>query len=402
MPNTTEVKRLKYIPALDGVRGIFCLLIITHHWIMPYLQGPFALLWWILQLFFVLSAYLITKVLLYDKSRMGTKDLLKRFYVRRSLRIFPLYYLYTLLIGGLLLLAGTTEMGATNKDVIYFKENWFFLYTYTYNFAEIINYFRGIEIENIIPAPLFSHLWSLSLEEQFYFVIPLIIAVSPMKYLRIGVLSLIIAAPVIRLVAYSVLQSIHPDENWLGLIAFRNTIFQMDSLAYGVAIAIFDVSKIKRAVLWFLLIASVWLSYTLISGYYIAQSGAAVNLWHAIKEYTFMTHHYNYTLLFTIANMMCAFFVITLVNDTAMAKLFSSKLTVFLGKLSYSMYVWHYFVMLIAAGILHMFFGDLEKFFGNFIVEVGMFSFYVGLLILVSYLSYRYFEVFFVKLKTKF
>src|SRR5690554_6258425 len=399
MPNTTEVKRLKYIPALDGVRGVFCLLIITHHWIMPYLQGPFALLWWILQLFFVLSAYLITKILLYDKSRMGTKDLLKRFYVRRSLRIFPLYYLYTLLIGGLLLLVGTTEVGAANKDVIYFKENWFFLYTYTYNFAEIINYFRGVEY---IPAPLFSHLWSLSLEEQFYFVIPLIIAVLPLKYLRIGVVGLILFAPFLRLIAYYVLHSIHPEREWLGLIAFRNTIFQMDSLAYGVAIAIFDVSKIKRAVLWFLSIAAVWLSYTLISGYFIAQSGEAANLWFAIKEYTFMTHHYNYTLLFTIANLMCAFFVITLVNDTIMNKFFSSKLTVFLGKISYGMYVWHYFVMILAAGILHMFFGDLEKFFGNFIVEVGMFSFYVGLLILVSYLSYRYFEVFFVKLKTKF
>lgn len=399
MSDTIQVKRLKYIPALDGVRGIFCLLIITHHWIMPYLQGPFALLWWILQLFFVLSAYLITKILIYDKYRMGTKALLKRFYVRRALRIFPLYYLYIFLVGGLLLLAGTTEMGAANKDVIYFKDNWFFLLTYTYNFSEIINYFRGVDY---IPAPLFSHLWSLSLEEQFYFIIPLLIAILPMKYLRRGVLTLIILAPLIRFGAYQVLESINPDEKWLGLIAFRNTIFQMDSLAYGVAIALFDISKIKQAARLFLGIAFIWLTYTLVSGYFIAQSGSYPNMWAAIKEYTFMTHHYNYALLFTIANVMCAAFVISLVNQTYITRLFSSKPVIYLGKISYGMYVWHYFVMILSAGILHAFVGNLDRFFGNFFIEVGVFVFYISLLILISHISFKYYEMYFVKLKDKF
>ena len=81
---------LKYIPAFDGVRGIFCLLIITHHWVMPHLKGPFALLWWILQLFFILSAYLITKILIYDKARLDFKNYIKRFFTRRAYRIFPL------------------------------------------------------------------------------------------------------------------------------------------------------------------------------------------------------------------------------------------------------------------------------------------------------------------------
>jgi peptidoglycan/LPS O-acetylase OafA/YrhL len=192
MPN---IQPLKYFPAFDGVRGLFCILIISHHWVMPYLQGPFTFMWWLLQVFFMLSAYLITRILLYDKTRMEPKALFKRFYTRRILRIFPLYFLYVILIGGLLLIAGTTELGAKSPDVIYFKQNWGYLFTYTYNFAEIGNHFRGI---NYVPAPLFSHLWSLSLEEQFYFIFPVAIVFLPFNYLKKFVLAFIIAAPFVR------------------------------------------------------------------------------------------------------------------------------------------------------------------------------------------------------------
>lgn len=399
MSDTATVKPLKYIPAFDGVRGIFCLLIITHHWVMPYLQGPFALLWWILQLFFVLSAFLITKILLFDKTRMSTKDLFKRFYTRRSLRIFPLYFFYIFLIGGLLLLAGTTEAGANNKDVIYFKENWGFLFTYTYNFAELANYFRGVDFH---PAPLFSHLWSLSLEEQFYFIFPIAIVFLPLQYLRKFILVFLFAAPFIRAITYSILESINPDHHWLGLIAFRNTLFQMDSLAYGMAIAVFDTSKIKHPVRWFLLILTAWLCYIFTSAHFLVQSGDFKTIWLAIKEYTFLTYHYNYIFLFTLTNIMCAAFVITIVNNTSVNKLFSNKPAIYLGKISYGMYVWHYFVMLLAAGLLHPVLGGHQKYMGNFVVELGMFTFYIGLLVLISHISYKYFESYFVKLKDKY
>ena len=398
MFETAEIKPLEYVPALDGVRGVFCLLIITHHWVMPYLQGPFALLWWILQLFFVLSAYLITKILIYDKNRLSPRHLLKKFYTRRALRIFPLYFLYIFLIGGLLLLAGTTPTGATNHDVIYFKENWGFLLTYTYNFAEIANYFRGV---NFIPAPLFSHLWSLSLEEQFYFIFPLIITLMPLKYFKYAVIGLILLAPAIRGIAYHIFANINPDREWLGLIAFRNTIFQMDSLAYGMAIAIFDIEKIKKPLRLFIVILTIWFIYTFTSGYFIMDSGHAASVWSAIKEYLFMTYHYNYIFLFTLSNIMCATFVIALIRNQALAKIFSGKFVVYLGKISYSMYVWHYVGMILTAGILTLFIGDIKKYFGNFFIELGIFIFYMSVVIFISHLSYKYFEMYFVKLKNK-
>ncbi len=394
----SNIQPLKYFPAFDGVRGLFCILIISHHWVMPYLQGPFTFMWWLLQVFFMLSAYLITRILLYDKTRMEPKALFKRFYTRRILRIFPLYFFYVILIGGLLLLAGMTKQGALNPDVIYFKQNWGYLFTYTYNFAEIGNYFREI---NYIPAPLFSHLWSLSLEEQFYFIFPVAIVFLPFNYLKRFVVVFIVAAPFVRFISYYVLNDINPDPHWLGLISVRNTLFQLDTLAYGMAIAIFDTSKFKNSVKLFIGVFVFWVIYTFVSAHYIVESGSAKNIHAAIKEYTFMTYHMNYVFYFTLTNFMCALLVVTVVNNTAITRLFTNKPAIFLGRISYGIYVWHYFVMLLSAGILHPIIGSHVKYIGNFWAELGMYLFYLGLLVLVAHLSYKYIEVYFIKLKSK-
>ncbi|MCO5232275.1 MAG: acyltransferase [Chitinophagales bacterium] len=394
----TNIQPLKYFPAFDGVRGLFCILIISHHWVMPYLQGPFTFMWWLLQVFFMLSAYLITRILLYDKTRMSNIALFKRFYSRRILRIFPLYFLYVFLIGGLLLLAGTTGEGNQNPDVLYFKQNWGFLLTYTYNFTEIANHFRDI---NYIPAPLFSHLWSLSLEEQFYMVIPFAILMLPMQHLKKVVIFFIIFAPFIRWLTYDILQGIDQDTHWLGLISVRNTLFQMDTLAYGMAVAIFDVGKIKNAIQIFLSVFIVWIIYTFVSAHFIVEAGGAKSIHLAIKEYTFMTFHKNYIFYFTLTNIMCALFVITVVNNTITTRMFSNKPLIFLGRISYGIYVWHYFVMLLAAGVLHPLIGSHHKYIGNFWAELAMYSFFLALLILIAHLSYKYFESYFIKLKAK-
>lgn len=78
---------LPYVPALDGLRGIAIILVLALH----YSLLPCG--WIGVQIFFVLSGYLITKILLQEKTRpLG--EYLKRFYVRRSLRIFPLYFFF--------------------------------------------------------------------------------------------------------------------------------------------------------------------------------------------------------------------------------------------------------------------------------------------------------------------
>lgn len=393
-----KIQPLKYIPAFDGVRGVFCLLIISHHWVMPYLKGPFALLWWILQLFFILSAYLISKILLYDKQRLDFKSYTKRFFTRRAYRIFPLYFIYLFVIGGFLLLAGTSEAGAQNPDVRYFKENWGYLFTYTYNFAEIGNYFRGVDYH---PSALFSHLWSLSLEEQFYFIFPFVIFFLSIKNLKRLIIAVILLGPLVRVVAYQTLQGIHDEPEWLGLIAVRNTFFQLDTLAYGMAIAVFDIDKIKRPVMWFGIILAAWFAAAFTSAWFIVDAGEASGIRAAMSEYIFMTKHHNYVTFFTLSNIMCAAFVLCIVKGSVLNKFFENRVLCYLGKVSYGMYVYHYFVMLLAAGILGSFMGPHTKYIGNFPAEVFMFTFYIGLLVLISHVSYKYIEMYFLKLKER-
>src|SRR5690606_13827503 len=96
-----------------------------------------------------------------------------------------------------------------------------------------------------------------------------------------------------------------------------------------------------------------------------------------------------------------AMFVLTIVNNTTMTKIFTFKPAVYLGKISYGIYVWHYFVMILAAGLLHPITGGHQKFIGNFWAELAMYTFYLILLVIVAQLSYRFFESYFIRLKDK-
>src|SRR5215218_9879892 len=77
-----------HFPALDGLRGLACLLVVSYH-NFPFLSRYLFFAWLSMDIFFVLSGYLITDILM---KTFGEKDYLKNFYARRLLRVFPLYY----------------------------------------------------------------------------------------------------------------------------------------------------------------------------------------------------------------------------------------------------------------------------------------------------------------------
>src|SRR4030095_6729718 len=137
-----------YVKPIDGLRGLAILLVIMFHRDIAYFG------WTGVILFFVLSGYLITKVLMVENEKQApltTK--LKNFWARRILRIFPLYYLYLFILVVLLLAKWVPSL--TNTEIP-------FLSIYTYNFYLIHAYDRQG------PSFLAGHFWSLSIEEQFY------------------------------------------------------------------------------------------------------------------------------------------------------------------------------------------------------------------------------------------
>ena len=140
---------------LDGLRGLACLAIIAYH-VRP-AGVPYG--WASVDLFFVLSGYLITAILIRHR---GSPGLLRNFYARRGLRIWPIYYLtiVTLVILGPWLPRPTSWNGLG------------YYLTYTQN---IPLYWSG----RVPPfSPYLNHFWSLAIEEQFYIVWPILVILS--------------------------------------------------------------------------------------------------------------------------------------------------------------------------------------------------------------------------------
>jgi len=157
-----------HLPALDGLRGIAILLVMGHHILETFPGGPqvpdpvtrLASFGWIgVDLFFVLSGFLITGIL-YDTK--GSAGFFRNFYVRRVLRIFPLYYGFLALFCLILPPLGSDD--AAKIVELHRACPWYWSYLANFYMAR-----HG-------PGPLNTgHLWSLSVEEQFYLMWPAIV-----------------------------------------------------------------------------------------------------------------------------------------------------------------------------------------------------------------------------------
>ncbi len=209
--------QVRRIPELDGLRGIAVgLILIQHFWPnVGYWRTalPFTELGWIgVDLFFVLSGFLITGILLDSVNR---PDYYRRFYIRRVFRIFPLYYAFLILIfgflagwhGGLEIKKLQTEWGSPV---------WFFVYL-----ANFISVSKGV-------FPLFGPLgppWSLQIEEQFYLVFPTVV-----RFFRKGFLELLLGL-IIGSLLWRSYWLIHASNN--SMIQYVGTLSRLDSLLAG-------------------------------------------------------------------------------------------------------------------------------------------------------------------------
>jgi len=137
----------KHIPALDGMRAVAVFLVIFYHFGFDWVPGAHGVM-----IFFVLSGFLITRLLLLENEKSGRVSL-KAFYLRRVLRIFPAFYCYWGILVAFLLLTG--------KQILW-PHAWSAL-------SYLSNYYVAL---NGDPNNGFSHTWSLGIEEQFYLLWP--------------------------------------------------------------------------------------------------------------------------------------------------------------------------------------------------------------------------------------
>jgi len=296
------------MPQLDALRAFAVLAVMVHHFLPVdhYVPTDYLTLGMLaVRLFFVLSGFLITGILLRYRSD-EPKNALKQFYFRRVLRIFPIYYL-TLFIA-MALGVGSIQQGA------------FWHLTYLSNFI------APFHPEWMGPA---SHFWTLAVEEQFYFVWPFIMLFTPHKHLAKVIVGTVALAVVFRAI---VLWTLVLPVDAAGVFTFST----LDSLGGGALLALFRYDeklrpKIPRLMKLFLVAGVSMLALT-----------------------TFLyVYNIGFRILYTLLTLGVSLVFVVLIEKTSRGfngkakTVLEQPIILYIGKISYGLYVYHNFILAI-------------------------------------------------------
>lgn len=293
--------RERGIPSLDGLRAISIgLVLVSHYALTTNALVSNVLAQWIdvgrmgVRLFFVISGFLITTLLLAEYDRTGAISLAK-FYWRRSMRIFPPYYLYLALVATLF------AFGAVNMT----RESLWAALLYC------TNYFRE-------PQWLVGHSWSLAVEEQFYLLWPAALVLAGRKRGWAIAAAVIVLCPVIRLVEYHTI-----GDTGIGY-RFESTA---DALATGCLLAYLRGWLGTNALYARMRATPVMYLLPLVI---VAAS--------ALDEHP----HLAYVVGIPVANLAMAVFIDWVVRDanTAAFRVLNTAPLMLIGRMSYSIYLW--------------------------------------------------------------
>jgi len=317
-----------YIRGLDGLRAFAILWVMFGHvsWGSKFtatadyhkLIELAAKTGWIgVQLFFVISGFLITKILLQGK---GRPNQLRHFYIRRSLRIFPVYYVTLILLFIVIPSLGYSLNWLSAETE---NQGWYWLY--------LNNWLRPY-----IDNKGFSHLWSLAIEEQYYLVWPFFVIFMNKQWLIRICLAMILSAPIIRFLLFYYFQT---DVEGVGArAAYDFTFSRWDSIALGSLLAVLISNQ--SGIDWMkkyaskILIVSVVLTIVqlvLFRNFSAVGQGGVELLNQTVSAFTF------FALVFIVASNNKAWYI-SLLEFTPVR---------LIGKYSYAMYIFHLPIMIV-------------------------------------------------------
>ena len=385
---STELKlpvKKFYLPQLDGLRFFAFLLIFFCHFDDAGIYFPNSLVFsrlfsflhsrgWVgVDLFFVLSAFLITKLLLLEYKEKHTISL-RAFWIRRALRIWPLYYLMLgicFIILPLLGILSVPKFGSVAYDDFARKHllaHLLFLGNFSGGFYKLI---KVVKVINIPIEPL----WTIGLEEQFYILWPIIFIYLLGKGEKAIYRSLfLLLCFTISFRWFLTYHSVYP-------MIMRNTFSRLDPFIFGIILAIYrdnHPGKNKFSILEFLI------------GFLFMLSTAL------FKNITFQSQSNAIEFLIIAIGF-------TLIIDASISKglingFFSSKVFVWLGKISYGLYIYHAIGIRAGYDISNYLFGPCDE----FRVWLEQLFISLGLTILAATISYYYFERIFLKMKKRY
>lgn len=355
--NFSELKRLqhppRYLPGLDGLRAISVIGIIIYHLNAQWLSGGFLGV----DTFFVISGYLITSLLLFEYENYGRIDLMT-FWLKRFKRLIPAM-LFVVLFSVIYVVFFEPEiLKAIKGDAVaalIYVSNWWYIF-------QDIDYFDQFK-----PMPL-KHLWSLAVEEQFYIFYPLVL----LAFLKIFKRKkwVVVAFFVVSLLsAFWMLHLSAPDAN--NARTYFGTDTRLQTLLLGVIFAfIWPAFKLKAEPA-----KTSRLTVDILGS--VALLGL-LTLFLIVNEQQFWL----YSGGFYVISLLTLLIIASVVQPKGkLAEVMGNSLFVYIGKRSYSLYLWHFVIITF-----------LHKHF-----VAGQYPFYVYLLdvaltFLMAEVSYRFVE----------
>lgn len=375
---TKKQEKSVYLPGLNALRFFAAFLVIVTHVELLKQQLGFPSVWNLLEkfnlgglgvyFFFVLSGYLITYLLIDEREKTGTVNI-KAFYVRRLLRIWPLYYLITFLSFFVF------------PHVDFMHVTWlqqFFAENYEVNILLFLTMLPNLAFAINPAVPHAGHLWSIGVEEQFYLIWPVLFKrTKNLGRLLFTILTVVLVVKVAFVLL--LVQGVIPQTS--GMLALKKflAMSKFECMAIG-AIGAYWIKYDKQRVLSII--------YN------------KVVLWGSIILLPLMNYfspeklndgiHLPYSIVFIILIMNIS------LNGVGLRYL-ENRMFNFLGKISYGLYMYHMFMVVIIIKVI--------TYFQPKITLLVNFEIYIGSIlatIFVAWLSYEYFEKPFLKFKRKF
>lgn len=346
-------RHTRYMPGLDGLRAIAVLAIIIYHLNKQWLTGGFLGV----DTFFVISGYLITSLLLKEFEETGSINL-KQFWLRRIKRLIPAVFVLVGVVSMMTLILKPDQIVNIKHDAfaaIFYVSNWWYIMT-------DVNYF-----EQFAFMPL-KHLWSLAIEEQFYIIFPIVLItllLTVKKYRNITLIFWIVS--LVSLLLMVLISEPHMEHSRV----YFGTDTRLQTMLLGVLLAfLWPPFKLKAN-------PPRILSHT-IDGLGIVSTVVIIMLFIFVDD----NSDWIYNGGFYVISVLTLFVILSVVHPSAyFAKVIGNPLFVYIGKRSYSLYLWHFPVI---------------SFIHSYYVE-GQIPIYVYVLdiittLILAELSYRYIE----------
>ena len=315
---------LGYLPSLDGIRAIAVLAVIVFHSALPWLPGGFLGV----DVFFVLSGFLITTLLLQEVERTGRLHF-GAFYLRRARRLLPALAVVLIASAALVVIFAPDAAARLREDIVastFYVTNW-------WNIISEQSYFEAMG-----RPPMLQHLWSLGLEEQFYLIWPAVLLFVFRRKGRDGVRKVALigaAVSTIWMLTLSIAMGM-PTDNDPSRLYFGSDTHAMTILA-GAALA------------------TVWrprsLPRKLAPGPTAALSAVGiaafvVMFWcfFAVDESSALLYRGGFTLF---AGVCVVAIAVATHPAIAASRILGITPLVYLGKRSYGLYLWHWPIFLV-------------------------------------------------------